>query len=202
MKPLSFSIFLFAITACAQSPEKRVGGGCEACDLMFKGMPANIASETRLVPESEPGEPLVISGTIYQRDGRTPAPGVILYVYHTDNKGLYSKGPGEGNDTRHGHLRGWVKSDANGRYKFTTIRPASYPQGRNPQHIHPIIKEPGYSLYWIDEYLFEDDPFLTAEEKSRQPRRGGNGVIALKKDANGVWTGTRDITLGLNIPGY
>jgi protocatechuate 3,4-dioxygenase beta subunit len=202
MKPLFYFLCLLSIAACAQPADKRVGDGCEDCDLMFKGMPKEIASVTRLVPASEPGEPMIISGTMYKADGRTPAPGVILYVYHTDNKGLYPKGPGEGNDTRHGRLRGWVKSDANGKYQFTTIRPASYPQGRNPQHIHPLVKEPGYSLYWIDEYLFEDDPFLTTEERARQPKRGGNGIIKLTKDAKGVWIGKRDITLGQNVPGY
>lgn len=202
MKPLPYFLTFLTIAACAQTNDKRVGGGCEDCDLMFKGMPNEIQSETRLVPATEPGEPMIISGTMYKSDGKTPAPGVILYVYHTDAKGIYAAGPGEGNDSRHGHLRGWVKSDAKGKYKFTSIRPASYPQGRNPQHIHPIVKEPGYSLYWIDEYLFEDDPFLTKEERARQEKRGGNGIISLKKDSRGTWIGTRDIILGLNVPGY
>lgn len=202
MKTLLPLFVLISFGACAQPAEKQVGDGCEDCDLMFKGMPKEIASNVRLAGAAEPGESMIISGTIFQTDGKTPAPGVVLYVYHTDNQGLYSKGAGEGNDSRHGHLRGWVKSDTQGRYQFTTIRPASYPQGRNPQHIHPIIKEPGRSPYWIDEYLFEGDPFLSAEEKARQPKRGGNGIITLVKDSKGVWTGKRDITLGLNVPGY
>lgn len=192
------------VTGCAQSPsaERQVGGGCEDCALMFAGMPSTLSWKTKLAPDDEPGEPLIISGTIYKRDGKTPARDVILYVYQTDNKGLYSPGPQQTQARRHGHLRGWVKTDAQGRYEFHTIRPASYPNSQNPQHIHPIIKEPGLSLYWIDEFLFDDDPVLTEQEKARQEKRGGSGIIKLSKNAEGVWMGKRDIILGLHIPNY
>jgi protocatechuate 3,4-dioxygenase beta subunit len=43
---------------------------------------------------------------------------------------------------------------------------------------------------------------LTEKEKSNQEKRGGSGIISLKKNANGVWVGKRDIILGLNIPNY
>jgi protocatechuate 3,4-dioxygenase, beta subunit len=188
--------FAFAFSACAQSPDT-----CEGCEMMFDGMPADIQSSTRLAPAGEPGESLTIDGTIYQPDGKTPAPGIVLYVYHTDAKGLYSPAKGQNQSRRHGHLRGWVKSDAKGRYSFTTIRPASYPNSRNPQHIHPIILESSTRYYWIDEYLFTDDPVLTSEEKSRQPGRGGSGVITLTREAGG-WKGTRDIILGRSVPNY
>ncbi|MBX2961429.1 MAG: intradiol ring-cleavage dioxygenase [Cyclobacteriaceae bacterium] len=206
MKPfLPYLLILsIAVTGCAQSQsaERQVGGGCEDCELMFAGMPSTLSWKTKLAPEDEPGEPLIISGTIYKRDGKTPARDVVLYVYQTDNNGLYSPGPKQTLARRHGHLRGWVKTDAQGRYEFYTIRPASYPNSQNPQHIHPIIKEPGLSLYWIDEFLFEDDPVLTEQEKARQEKRGGSGIIKLSKNAEGVWIGKRDIILGLHIPNY
>jgi protocatechuate 3,4-dioxygenase beta subunit len=198
-------VALLTLAACNDSVSqnrKAIGGGCEGCDQMFAGMPATISSETKVAPAGERGELLIITGTIYKPDGRTPAPGVILYVYHTDAGGEYTPAPGQKDALRHGHLRGWMKSDEKGRYKFTTIRPASYPQGRNPQHIHPIIYDPDKGYYWIDEYLFEDDPYLTAAERAAQPGRGGSGIIRLGKDAGGTWKGTRDIVLGKNIPAY
>lgn len=126
----------------------------------------------------------------------------FMYIYHTDNKGLYLPAPKQIVAKRHGYLRGWMKSGSDGRYEFKTIRPASYPNSKNPQHIHPIIKEPGATLYWIDEFLFDDDPLLSDQEKSRQEKRGGNGIITLKKNEKGVWVGKRDIILGMNIPKY
>ena len=110
--------------------------------------------------------------------------------------------PDQKSGKKHGHLRGWMKTNAQGQYEFKTIRPASYPGSRIPQHIHPIIKEPGLSVYWIDDFLFSDDPFLNNQEKSNLQNRGGSGILSLKKDTNGVWVGERNITLGLNVPNY
>jgi protocatechuate 3,4-dioxygenase beta subunit len=169
---------------------------------MFDGMPERIEAKTNLVAATEPGEPLVIRGVIYKPDGKTPAPGVILYVYQTDSKGLYSKGNNQTQAVRHGHIRGWVKTNAKGEYEFKTIRPASYPNSNSPQHIHPIVFEPDKGYYWIDEYQFEDDPLLTVPEKSKVVNRGGSGVISLTKNTAGVWHGKRDIILGLNVRNY
>jgi protocatechuate 3,4-dioxygenase beta subunit len=186
----------------AISQSKIIGGPCEDCELMMEGMPVTIFSVANIAPAGEPGEPMTISGTIYNKDGKSPAPGVILYVYHTDNTGNYSTSQGQTNGRKHGHLRGWVKTDTQGRYAFTTIRPAAYPNRQAPQHVHPIIKEPSGNYYWIDEYLFEDDPLLSSEERARQEKRGGVGIITLKKNDKGIWIGKRDIVLGLNIPNY
>ena len=198
-------LVLLAGQVCSQSPkgqEKIVGGKCDACELMFEGMPNNPGWKTRLSSPGEAGDPLIISGTIFQSDGKTPAPDVILYVYHTDATGRYTPSSKQTAGKRHGRLRGWMKTGTDGRYQFETIRPASYPDSRTPQHVHPIIKEPKTSLYWIDEYLFEDDPFLGAKERAQQEKRGGTGIIQLKRNGNGTWAGHRDIILGLNIPNY
>jgi protocatechuate 3,4-dioxygenase beta subunit len=204
MKPLLFTgliVITFFSSACSQnSSGLKVGGSCEDCEAIFDYGSKRLTSVDTLPDFNEPGPKLIISGTIYKKDGRTPAPGVILYVYHTDQNGNYAK---RGSDTgRHGYIRGWIKTDADGKYKFYTLRPASYPNSKIPQHIHPIVKEPNLNEYWIDEYLFTDDPFLTDAEKSHIENRGGNGILKLTKDKNGAWIGQRDIILGLNIPNY
>lgn len=187
---------LVALSACAQPSD------CEDCQMLFEGIPDAISSSATVAPAGEPGEPLFIEGTIYLADGKTPAPGIILYFYHTGADGRYTPSKGQTNARRHGHLRGWVKSDANGRYSFTTIRPGSYPNSRNPQHIHPIIVESRNYYYWIDEYLFADDPLLSDQEKRNQSGRGGSGIVTLVRDSKGGWKGKRDIILGKNVPDY
>jgi protocatechuate 3,4-dioxygenase, beta subunit len=184
------------------SREIRVGDGCEDCELIFEGLPPydNMPSETIIANSTESGEPLEISGTIYMPDGKTPAPDILIYIYHTDNKGLYSPADTQTVGRRHGHLRGWMRTDKDGRYKFKTIRPASYPNSNNPQHIHSIIKEPNKTEYWISDYLFEDDPLF--KPGSQLYFHGGNGLIKLTKNENGTWIGERDIVLGKNIPNY
>jgi protocatechuate 3,4-dioxygenase beta subunit len=79
--------------------------------------------------------------------------------------------------------------------------PASYPNSTNPKHIHPVIKEPGKTEYWIDEFVFDDDPLLP--EKERKPAKpvGGRGVLKTTMD-DGMLRARRDITLGLNVVNY
>lgn len=198
-KLLIFSTFLFI---CVFSQAQNVGDGCEDCELMHAGMPKELKWQTTIADVKEEGEPMEISGTIFQKDGKTPAAGVILYVYHTDVKGEYTPSLTQVHGRRHGHLRGWMKTDAQGRYKFHTIRPAAYPNQRFAAHVHPIIKEPNKNEYWIDEYQFEGDPLLTQKDRTNAQNRGGSGIIQLIKNEKGVWIGKRDIVLGKNVPSY
>jgi len=161
------------------------------------------------VGASEKGERLQISGRVYKADGRTPAPGVILYVYHTDAQGYYSAA--EGNRSRvsnpscairHGRLRGWMKTDSQGRYLFHTIRPAAYPGRDEPAHIHIFVKEPHLNEYYLSDYLFSDDPLLTERKRKQIRPYGGSGILSLSGQAGGPWIGKRDIILGLHIANY
>jgi protocatechuate 3,4-dioxygenase beta subunit len=180
-----------------------VGGGCDGCEGIYEGMPQQLSWQTAIASASEPGERMEISGIIYQLDGKTAAPDVILYVYHTDAQGYYSPAANATNlARRHGHLRGWLKTNASGQYRFTTIKPAPYPGMDNPAHIHPIVKEADKNEYYIDAYVFDDDPLLTREKRSKLENRGGSGIIRLVKSEEGVWLGKRNIILGLNIPNY
>ncbi len=206
------SMFMF-FNSCGQSnPQQnlpsendiKVGGSCEGCEAIYESpIPfKDLKSVVTLPDYGEPGPKMEISGTIYKADGKTPAPGVVLYIYHTDQTGHYSpKGNSTGWGKRHGYIRGWVKTNAKGEYKFYTLRPAPYPGGKAVGHIHPVIKEPGKSDYWIDEFVFDDDPLVNAEYKNKMAKHGGNGVVQLHNE-NGILTGHRDIILGLNIPGY
>ncbi len=186
-----------------QKQERQVGGRCEGCEVALTGMPSTVSWDGRIASSAEPGTPLVMEGIIYKKDGKTPADGVVLYLYHTNNAGVYQPAAGQtGMVARHGKLRGWLKTGKDGRYRFTTIRPARYPNTTFAAHIHPTIKEPGIQAYYIDEYVFDDDPYVKGDYDKKQDLRGGSGVVKLTKDANGVWRGRRDIILGLNVPGY
>ena len=188
----------------AGKDDLKVGGNCETCEAIYESPVSfdNINSVAELPDYKEQGPRMVISGTIYKRDGKTPAPGVVLYIYHTDQTGHYTnKNNTTGPGSRHGYIRGWIKSDAKGHYKFYTLRPAIYPERNSPAHIHPIIKEPGISEYWIDEFVFDDDTLVNDTFRKKMEKRGGPGVIKLHKE-NGILTGYRDIILGLNVPGY
>ena len=144
-----------------------------------------------MVNESEPGEPLIVSGTIYAPDGRTPVEGINLYVYQTDATGVYSTTGGNNRATR---IHGTMRSNAEGRYEFRTIKPGSYPNSRNPAHIHAYVSGPGYPEYWIDEYHFVDDPYIPDEQKKTDAARGKfASILKLERGADGILRGSRDI---------
>lgn len=180
----------------------QIGGPCEICNLMYEGMPEDLSWETTIAGPAEPGTRLIVKGTIFKPDGTSPAGGVILYVYQTDATGKYTPAPGQTHARQHGHLRGWVKTNEKGEYLFKTIVPASYPDSRVESHIHAVLKEPEKNEYYIGDFLFDDDPHLTRDARRRLGKRGGSGILSPRKNENGVLVATRNIVLGLNIPGY
>jgi protocatechuate 3,4-dioxygenase, beta subunit len=187
----------------ASKREPVVGGPCEGCDAVFVGVPTTLTWSSRIAPADEPGEPLRIDGVVTDRQGR-PAPGVIVYAYHTDDRGHYPRTDRAGNRaaTRHGVLRGWALTDDQGRYRFETIRPAGYPETAIPAHVHLHVIEVGRCTYYIDDILFDDDPRLSAAERRHARGRGGNGIAMPRRDATGTWLVKRDISLGEGISDY
>lgn len=159
-----------------------------------KGGPG-ITWKTVIVSDEEPGEPLIISGRIFAPDGQTPLEGITLFVYQTDDTGVYSPNAGNG-DNRNTRIHGAMRTGVDGRYEFRTIKPGSYPQSRNPAHIHAYVSGPGYPEYWIDEYLFADDPFVTADVRERLGNKESfSSVLKLTRGSDGILRGVRDIKI-------
>lgn len=147
-----------------------------------------------IASDKEPGDPLIVSGTIYAPDGRTPMKGISLYVYQTDVTGRYSAG-GNG-DHRNTRLHGQMRTNGDGRYEFRTIKPGAYPGRKDAAHIHAYVSGPGYPEYWIDEYLFEDDPLVTEDLRGKASGKGTfSPILKLTRDNEGVLRGVRDIKI-------
>ncbi len=210
-----FCLFIFTMANCNGQVKKQnettnnvkskliVGGGCDGCELMYVGMPKNIEAVDTSSGWYDKGQKLLITGVVYKLDGKTPASDVIIYYWQTDNNGYYSPKPGmEAQSKRHGHIRGWVKTDQNGNYSIYTIRPAPYPNNTMPAHIHTSLKEPNVKdEYYIDEFVFDDDQLLTENKREALENRGGSGIIKLSA-VDDIQVGKHNIILGLNIPNY
>jgi len=154
--------------------------------------PYDVSWRTDFHVTPDDGEPMIISGTIYKPDGATPAPNVLVYFYHTDKFGIYGR-PGQ---PKHGRFRGWMITDSRGRYEFATVRPASYPNSTQSQHVHMTITTLDKREDWYDSMLFEGDKFLTSRERESLPRRGGfNPIVTLQVGKDGIRRATRDILL-------
>lgn len=142
----------------------------------------------------EPGERLVIKGTVLETDCRTPVKGALIEVWQTDSKGkYYFKDQGY-------RLRGQLKTDDKGYYEFRTIKPGRYRimNGFRPAHIHFKISHPDYETVTTQLY-FRGDLYVWPNDacgrgcKSNDPKR----IIELKKSKEkGYREGTFAIFLG------
>jgi protocatechuate 3,4-dioxygenase, beta subunit len=190
-------------TANNSNTKAIVGGGCDGCEIMFVGMPKNISPIDTSAGWKEKGQKLLVTGTVYKMDGKTVAPNVIIYYWQTDNNGYYS--PVNGMDEkakRHGHIRGWVKTNEKGEYSIYTIKPAPYPNENIPAHIHISIKEPNIeNEYYIDDFVFDDDKLLIGDKRKALQNRGGSGVLRVLIHED-VQIAEHNIILGLNVPNY
>src|SRR6187402_1724634 len=102
--------------------------------------PRNAPSAGRLTPASEPGPALSVSGVVVDPDGK-PVAGASLYAFQTDAEGYYGVKPAS--DNQNPRLKILLRTDAQGRWAFETIRPGSYPNGRAPGHIHFEVSAQG-----------------------------------------------------------
>lgn len=190
-------------SASAGDVSNKVGGDCDGCELMYVDMPANILSTDTSSGWYGTGQKLLVTGTVFKLDGKTPAPNVIIYYWQTDNSGYYTPKNGMEKAARqHGHVRGWVKTDSNGKYSIYTVRPSPYPGRRTPAHIHTSIKEPHIdNEYYIDEFVFDDDRLLTSSKRKAHENRGGSGILRVMISGD-LQIAKHNIVLGLNIPNY
>ena len=120
------------------------------------------------------GEPFFVCGRVLSLDG-SPVPGAELQVWQADAEGMYDvQYPGDA-----GHrARGVLHADADGRFSFKTVRPASYPiphdgpvghllkaLGRHPwrpAHLHFLVSAPGHQR--LITHLFRNgDTYLDSD---------------------------------------
>ena len=175
--------------------------GPPTCDCCVFDEKTPVSWQTRVAPDTAQGQPLQISGTVYESDGKMPAPNVLMYFYHTNARGYYAKFGTEPRSSHawwHGYSRGWLRTDAKGRYRINTIRPAPYPRQAIPAHIHFYVRAPSQrTCYYLSDFVFQDDPLVTDSywykvEQSEGFVRYGGVVLT---NQNGTLTGQRDLVL-------
>jgi protocatechuate 3,4-dioxygenase beta subunit len=132
-----------------------------------RGPCADATVRVVLAGAREPGPRLLVRGRLFAPDGERPAAGAILYAYQTDVTGVYNRDRGAPP-----RLRGYMKTDADGRFEYETIRPGSYPGTRVPAHVHHHAWGGGWPAQWLGELNFADDPFLSDADRQRSAAAG------------------------------
>ncbi len=150
---------------------------------------------TNLVSPDEPGDRLVIHGTIFEADGKTPVTNAVLQVYHTDASGVYSREVKNAEGERNPRLKASLKTDDYGRYELHTIMPGRYPGGKTPAHVHLLVSAPGYNDKNAT-FSFSGDPALTPDDYEKHGRDGSfSSVRPAERDAAGILRCQRDVRL-------
>ncbi len=125
---------------------------------------ANAPWQTQLVGPKEPGTLLTISGVVYGPDCRTPLPNITVDVWHANHKGSYDNDGRDDPPNNAFHLRGRMRTNAQGQYEYKTIVPGRYLNGGTyrPSHIHYKVYGPGHKTLTTQLY-FAGDPFIKGD---------------------------------------
>jgi catechol 1,2-dioxygenase len=161
-------------------------------------------SGASLVRSATPGPGLVVRVRVEDGAGR-PVRGAEVDVWHSSPEGLY-----ENQDSAQAemNLRGRFVTDADGRFDFTSVKPAGYPipidgpvgelvkaTGRHnyrPAHLHFMIYKPGFKTM-ISQIYVPDDEHIESDVQFGVTRALlGNYVCHDEPDAS----------LGLEPPWY
>ena len=118
--------------------------------------------------------PLFVSGQVQSVNGK-PLANALVEVWHASPEGLYEN---QDPDQPYLNLRGKFRTDADGRFNFRTIRPASYPipthgivgemlaaQNRHPfraAHLHFTVSAPDHSTL-VTQIFPADDLFIESD---------------------------------------
>ncbi|TXD36556.1 hypothetical protein FRC98_12005 [Lujinxingia vulgaris] len=112
----------------------------------------------QLASAEEPGERILIEGTVFEPDCQTPIEGALIDVWQADAEGNYHSGANY-------RLRAQIVTDASGNYRIETIRPGHYLNAGafRPAHIHFTITRPGF-IPLTTQLYFADDPYLAPND--------------------------------------
>jgi len=122
-----------------------------------------------IVRSPTPGVPLFVTGHVRDAQGK-PIADANVDVWHASTRGLYEN---QDPSQAEWNLRGTLRTDAAGAFRYRTIKPAGYPvpaggpteqllkvQHRHPfrpAHLHALIYKPGYTTIPSQTYSNDDD---------------------------------------------
>lgn len=134
-----------------------------------------------------------ITGTIFEKDGVTPAKDIILSIYQTNETGdfVLVKGENKEKDIYHSAT---IKTQADGQYTFYTFMPGTYHRSNELKKIHPTIKAPGKEEYGMYPFVFDNDPLLNKHCRNKLAKKGIDSILKLEKE-NEMYVATKDIIL-------
>lgn len=119
------------------------------------------------VRNGEPlGERIVVHGNVMDENGR-PIPHTLIEIWQANAAGRYVHKVDQHDAPLDPNFLGTgrVLTDANGNYRFYTIKPGAYPWGNHynawrPNHIHFSLFGPNITTRLVTQMYFPGDPLL------------------------------------------
>lgn len=119
------------------------------------------------VSDGEPqGERIIVTGRVLDGAGR-PLTGQLIEIWQANAAGRYAHKADQHNAPLDPNFFGGGRclTDAQGRYRFSTIKPGAYPWGNHdnawrPNHIHLSLFGPSLESRLVTQMYFPGDPLL------------------------------------------
>lgn len=112
------------------------------------------------------GQRIIVHGRVIDADGH-PIPHTLLEVWQANAAGRYAHVADRWPAPLDPHFTGAGRclTDAQGRYRFTTIKPGAYPWGNHtnawrPAHIHFSVFGQSFTQRLVTQMYFPDDPLF------------------------------------------
>ncbi len=112
------------------------------------------------------GERIIVTGRVVDEDGR-PVPDTLVEVWQANAGGRYRHDADRHDAPLDPNFSGAGRTatDAEGRYRFVTIRPGAYPWRNHPNawrpaHIHFSLFGPSFLTRLVTQMYFPGDPLL------------------------------------------
>lgn len=130
---------------------------------------AQDADLTRQHAGDPQGERIIVAGRLIDEDGRA-IPNALIEVWQANAAGRYTHNGDQHNAPLDPNFsgNGRVLTDANGNYRFVTVKPGAYPWRNHanawrPAHIHFSLFGFGYLSRLITQMYFPGDPLLALD---------------------------------------
>ena len=129
-------------------------------------VPSHLSDLTRQHPGEPLGERIIVSGQVSDEDGRAIGH-TLIELWQANAAGRYLHAEDQHDAPLDPNFSGCgqVLTDAQGRYRFVTIRPGCYPWRNHhnawrPNHIHFSFFGSGFAARLITQMYFPGDPLL------------------------------------------
>ena len=144
------------------------------------------------------GAPIVLKGSIFKEDGKTPINNALVEIWHCDENEIYDNASDEYK------YRGGQKTKADGKYAFKSILPVPYKadptdeSSWRPAHIHMRVSVPNQQDL-ITQIYFKGGKYVETDKWASSPK-AVNRILNISESKPGEKEIVFNVIMGKEIP--